>query len=91
MTTGERLIALERRATQHDKEVGGIRKLITIGMKMLNRNQDQIHLLTGEVRALAAAQRRTEASLQRTEAALRGLIESRRAGNGHTKRKVDLQ
>jgi uncharacterized coiled-coil protein SlyX len=84
MTASERLTALERPAAQHAKEVGGIRKLITIGMKMLNRNQEQINLLTGEVRALAAAQRRTEA-------ALRGLIESLRAGNGHTKRKVNFQ
>jgi len=84
MATEGRLTALERRAAQHDREIAGIRKLTMIGMKMLNRNQEQIH-------ALAAAQRRTEASLQRTEAALRGFIESRRGGNGHSKRKVDLQ
>ena len=37
-----------------------------------------------DMRELAAAQKRTDA-------ALRGLIETRRWGNGHSKRKVDLQ
>ena len=82
---------MERRAARHDREIDGIRKLITIGMKMLNRNQEQIKQIGREVTALAVAQRRTEAALQRTEAALRGLIESRRGSNGHSKRKIDLQ
>ena len=91
MTTGHRLTALERRAAQHNREVAGIRKLITIGMKMLNRNQEQIHALAAAQRRTEVAQQRTEAALQRMEAALKGLIESRRGGNGHTKRKMDLQ
>jgi hypothetical protein len=84
MTFSERMTILERRAAQHDKEMAGIRKLITIGMKMLNRNDQQINRLAGDLRALAAAQKRTEA-------ALKGLIDTRRNGNGQSKRKIDLQ
>ena len=84
MTVNDRLMILERRAARHDKEMDGIRKLIAIGMKLLNYNQEQIRLLGRDLRSLAAAQRRTEE-------ALRGFIESRRGSNGHSKRKIDLQ
>jgi hypothetical protein len=98
MTFDERLILLERRAAQqerraaqqdrraaqHEREMAGIRKLISIGMKLLNRNDEQIRLLARDMRALAVAQKRTEE-------ALRGFLESRRGSNGHSKRKIDLQ
>jgi hypothetical protein len=53
-------------------------------MKLLNRNDQQINRLAGDLRALATAQKRTET-------ALKGLIETRRNGNGQSKRKIDLQ
>lgn len=74
----------ERRAAQHDREMAGIRKLIAIGMKLLNRNDEQIRLLGRDMRALAVAQKRTEE-------ALRGFLQSRRYGDGQSKRKIDLQ
>jgi len=67
--------------TKHDREIAAIRKLILTGMQMLNRNAEQISRLTKDVRALAAAQKRTEAAL--------ASFISRT--NGHTRRKVDLQ
>jgi Xaa-Pro aminopeptidase len=70
-------VTAKEHLSKHDREIAAIRKLILTGMKMLNSNQRQI-------RELIAAQKRTEASLK-------ALIDSRRATNGHTKRKVDLQ
>ena len=72
--------------SKHDREIAAIRKLILLGMKLLNQQQQEgikfRREFREELRALAAAQKRTDA-------ALRGLIESRT--NGHTKRKVDIQ
>ena len=55
--------------SKHDHEITAIRKLILIGMKSLNQQQQESIKFRRELRALAAAQKKTEA-------ALRGLIES---------------
>ena len=72
--------------SKHDREIAAVRKLILLGMKLLNQQQQESvkfrREFREELRALAAAQKKTDA-------ALRGLIESRT--NGHSKRKIDLQ
>jgi hypothetical protein len=78
-------MTLKQRADQHDREIAAIRKLILTGMKMMNRNQTQIN-------QVAAAQKVTEQNLQRLEASVQEFVNSlRHGGNGHTKRKLDLQ
>jgi hypothetical protein len=54
-------MTLKQRIDLHDREIAAIRKLILTGMKMLNRNQEQINqtekelkLLASEVRAFVA-------------------------------------
>ena len=75
---------LKEPVDQHDQEIAAIRKLIVMGMKMLNRNQELIKDNTKQIRALIAAQKRTDA-------ALRSYIERTGVANGHEKRKLDLQ
>jgi len=79
MTTKEHL-------SKHDREIAAIRKLILLGMKLVNLNQQQINRLTQD-------QRRTEANLNRLSSEVRELTGHMRRGatNGHTKRKIDLQ
>jgi hypothetical protein len=50
MTTAQRL-------DRHDREIAAIRKLIVTGMKMLNRNQEQIHQLVARRRGLITRSR----------------------------------
>jgi hypothetical protein len=52
-------------------------ELILVGMKMINRNQEQINRLTVEVRAVTASVRELTNSLKR-------------GVNGHSRRKIDL-
>jgi hypothetical protein len=59
MTTKEHL-------SKHDREIAAIRKLILLGMKLVNLNQQQINRLTQD-------QRRTEANLNRLSAEIREL------------------
>jgi len=70
---------LEARVAQHDKQTAAIRNLVQEGMRLMVETRK-------ELRALAAAQRRTEESL-------RAFIDSMRRGNGngHAKGKVDLR
>jgi hypothetical protein len=70
--------------SKHDREIAAIRKLILVGMKMINRNQEQINRNQQQIGQLIAAQKRTEA-------ALKAFIESQQASNGHSRRKIDLQ
>jgi hypothetical protein len=70
--------------SKHDREIAAIRKLILVGMKMINRNQEQINRNQQQIGQLIAAQKRTEAALE-------AFIESRQASNGHSRRKIDLQ
>jgi hypothetical protein len=59
-----------KEADQHDREIAAIRKLILTGMKMINRNQQQIN----ELRELQKV----------THEELRAFISSmRRGSNGH--------
>jgi hypothetical protein len=66
-------VTLKERADLHDREIAAIRKLIFTGMKMINRNQQQIT----ELRAI---QKVTELKLQEFIDSMRG------GGNGHSKR-----
>jgi len=78
-------MTLKQRVDQHDREIAAIRKLMLTGMKMLNRNQEQIHQLVAEGK-------RTDQRLRQLEESVKQFVDSmRRGGNGHTKRKVDLQ
>jgi hypothetical protein len=70
---------LEKRVDQHDREIAAIRKVLWQGVKVLAQNQTQI-------KALTAAQRRTEETLNRF---IRSLERGER--NGHGKTKLDLQ
>lgn len=63
--------------SKHDREIAKVLEI----MNKFARGMLQLH---GEMRELAAAQKRTDATLK-------AYLESRRATNGHTKRKVDLQ
>jgi len=63
---------IEARLTQHDREIAAIRKLVVQGMKMLVANEHQI-------KALTAAQARTEKTLDRFIRSLEG-----KATDGHT-------
>jgi hypothetical protein len=78
MTLKERVDQHEREIDTHRREIGAIRKLILMGMKMIN--------------SVAAAQKRNEAVLKRLEANIESLANSfRRGTNGHTKRRLVLQ
>jgi hypothetical protein len=71
-------MTVKEHLSKHDREIAAIRKLILVGMKMINRNQEQINQLTVEVRAVAASVRELTNSLKR-------------GVNGHSRRKIDLQ
>jgi hypothetical protein len=67
----------QERLTTHDREIAAIRKLVLTGMKMIAN--------------LAAGQRELQASQRKTDQQLQDFIRSLRGGNGHARRKVDLQ
>jgi hypothetical protein len=52
------MMTIKERVDRHDREIAAIRKLILQGMKMLNQNEQQLKLLTAEVRALVAGMRK---------------------------------
>ena len=70
MTTKEHL-------EKHDRQIAAIRNLVLEGMRLLVETRK-------DMRALNAAQKRTDASLKALIDNLRG------GGNGHAKRKLDL-
>jgi hypothetical protein len=77
MTTKQRL-------DKHDKQIAAIRDLVQQGTRLALETRK-------DIRALAAAQKRTETAQQRTDASLKALIDTLRGGsNGHAKGKVDL-
>ena len=78
-------MTVKERLDRHDREIAAIRKLIHTGMKMLVRIEDDLKELAAAQKQMAAAQKQTEKSLQALIDSMRG------AGNGHSKRKVDLQ
>jgi hypothetical protein len=77
---------LEARVTEHDRQIAAIRKLILVGMKMINEAQAQAkenRALAREnqvqIKALAVSQRETDRMLK-------GLIQSLERGrNGHSR------
>lgn len=73
-------MTLKERADLHDREIAAIRKLILTGMKMINRNQEQINELVAEGK-------RTDQRLRSLEASVQQFVDGlRRGGNGHSKR-----
>jgi len=78
-------MTLKQSVDQHDREIAAIRKLLLTGMKMLNQ------VIVVQKRSEARLER-LETGMARLEASVQQLVDSlRRGGNGHTKRKVDLQ
>jgi hypothetical protein len=80
----ERMERLERRQEKFDKSLVGVRNLIIVGMKMINRvatsqkaAQVELREIRDDIRGLAAAQKRTDQKFER-------LVElmSRRSPNG---------
>lgn len=78
-TVKERLDKHEQRLDKHDREIAAIRELIKAGMCLLAENQRVGLEVRKEMRALSAAQKRTEETLQAFIASMR------RGGNGHGK------
>ena len=82
-------LTVKQRLDQHDKQIAAIRKLIHDGMRLVlesRRESDRAAAqLRKELRELAAAQKKTEESLKAFINSMRG------GGNGHSKRRVDLQ
>ena len=69
---------LQEKVDRHDRQIAAIRNLVQEGMRMVVETRK-------DIRALALAQKRTEQNLQT-------LIQTlNRGGNGHTRRKIDLQ
>jgi hypothetical protein len=73
-------VTLKDRADLHDREIAAIRKLILTGMKMINRNQEQI----SELRAI---QKVSAQELRELRTSVKAFIDGMsRGGNGHSKR-----
>jgi len=82
--------------SKHDREIAEIWELMGKLAKGALAAQDELREIREEIREdrrkAWAAIRELSAAQKRTEASLRAFIDSlRRAGNGHTKRKMDLQ
>jgi lysyl-tRNA synthetase class II len=77
-TLHERVIALERGAIQHDKQIKAIRDLVQVGMRLMVETRKEMAELRKELRVLAKSVQMLTNSLQR-------------GSNGHAKRKLDLQ
>lgn len=86
------MATLKERVDKHDRQLAGIQKLITQGMRWIADNQRELREqrlesrrehaeIRKELRELAAAQKRTETSLGR-------FINSMLRGNGHEKDRV---
>jgi hypothetical protein len=71
-------LTVKQHLEKHDRQIAAIRDLLQEGMRLMVETRK-------ELRALAAAQKKTDASLK-------ALIDTMRGGaNGHGKRRVDLQ
>ena len=69
---------IQEQVDRDDRQIAAIRNLVQEGMRMVVETRK-------DIRALAPAQKRTEQNLQT-------LIQTlNRSGNGHTRRKIDLQ
>jgi hypothetical protein len=77
MTTKEHL-------SLHDRQIAAIRDLFRDGIQLVIATRMDLRALSKDLRALAAAQRRTDEKLEKLlDVMLRG-------SNGHKKGKVDL-
>ena len=80
-----RMGRLERRQDKFDKSLNGVRKLIVLGMKMVNQvaasqkaAQIELSEIRNDIRGLTTAQKRTDQKFERLVELL-----SRRSPNGH--------
>lgn len=81
----ERMERVEKRQEKFDKSLEGVRKLVLVGMKMLNQvaasqkaAQIELSEIRGDIRGLTTAQKRTDQKFERLVELL-----SRRSPNGH--------
>ena len=75
-TLHERVVALERGAIQHDKQIKAIRDLVHVGMRMMIESRKEMAEIRKDLRVLIKNVER---------------LTSPRGTNGHVKRKLDLQ
>jgi hypothetical protein len=78
-------MTLKEHVDRHDREIDAIRKLILMGMKMMNRTNERLDRL---VKAQIAPDRQVKSLRADVQTLVNTL---RRGGNGHVKRKLDLQ
>jgi len=78
-------VTAKQRMDQHDKQIAAIRNLVREGMRLMLETRRDIAETRKDMRALAAAQKKTDESLKALIDTMRG------GGNGHGKRRVDLQ
>jgi len=78
-------VTAKQRMDQHDKQIAAIRNLVREGMRLMLETRRDIAETRKDMRALAAAQKKTDESLKDRIDTMRG------GGNGHGKRRVDLQ
>jgi hypothetical protein len=74
----ERVVALERGAVQHDKQIKAIRDLVQVGMRLMIESRKEAAETRKELRELAKSVKELTNSL-------------RRGPNGHNRRTMDLQ
>ena len=75
----------KQRLDHHDKQIAAIRNLVHEGMRLVVETRRDIAQTRKDMRMLAAAQKKTDESLKALIDTMRG------GGNGHGKRRVDLQ
>jgi hypothetical protein len=71
-------VTAKQRLDQHDRQTAAIRSLIHEGMRLVVETRK-------DMRAMAAAQKKSDQSLKALIDTMRG------SGNGHGKRRVDVQ
>jgi hypothetical protein len=79
-------VTAKQRLDQHDKQIAAIRNLIHEGMRLVVETRK-------DMRTLAAAQNTLTAAQKKTDQSLKEFIDSMRrgGGNGHGKRRVDVE
>jgi Spy/CpxP family protein refolding chaperone len=79
------IVTAKQRLDQHDKQIAAIRNVVHEGMRLVVETRKDIAETRKDMRTLAAAQKKTEQSLKALIDTMRG------SGNGHGKRRVDVQ
>jgi hypothetical protein len=77
-TLHERVVALERGALQHNKQIKAIRDLVQVGMRLMIESSEEMAETRKELRALAKSVQQLTNSLKR-------------GANGHVKGKLDFE